>query len=86
MVYPPTYNLRTVPLAGGAAIQLTFGESSYEAPDVDAHGNLVVSRLRAQSDVWKFPITGDPGENVRRGVRITSQTGQVQTVTVNPDE
>jgi Tol biopolymer transport system component len=39
-----------------------------------------------QSDVWKFPITGDPADNARQGVRITRQTGLVQTVTASPDE
>jgi Tol biopolymer transport system component len=47
---------------------------------------VVVSRVRGQSDVWKFPITGEAAENVRQGVRITHQTGLVQTVTVSPDE
>ncbi len=85
MAYPATYNLWTVPF-GGAPVQLTFGESSYEFPDMDAHGNLVVSRVRTQSDVWKFPVTGTPADNTSRGIRITRQTGQVQTLSVSPDE
>jgi Tol biopolymer transport system component len=86
MSYPPTYNLWLVPLDGGSASQLTFGESSYEYPDLLAQGNLVVSRVRAQADVWKFPVTGDPLDNAQRGVRITRQTGLVQTVSASPDE
>ena len=86
MSYPPTYNLWVVPLDGGSPYQLTFGEVSYEFPDFDGQGNLVVSRVRAQSDVWKFPVTGDPVDNARRGVRITRQTGLVQTVSVSPDD
>jgi serine/threonine protein kinase/WD40 repeat protein len=86
MSYPPTYNLWEVRLDGGTPSQLTFGESSYEFPDLGTQGNLVVSRVRAQADVWKFPVTGPPDENVRRGVRITQQTGLVQTVTLSPDE
>jgi Tol biopolymer transport system component len=84
--YPTTNSLWTVPLAGATPSQLTFGESSYESPDIDAQGHVVVSRVRTQSDVWKFPVTGAPAENARRGVRITRQTGQVQTLSVSPDE
>jgi Tol biopolymer transport system component len=36
--------------------------------------------------VWKFPVAGDPAENVRRGTQITHQTGKIQTLTVSPDE
>jgi Tol biopolymer transport system component/tRNA A-37 threonylcarbamoyl transferase component Bud32 len=86
MPYPPTYNLWKIPLDGTAHTQLTFGESSYEFPDLGTEGDLVVSRVRAQANIWKFPITGDPAENVRRGTQITRQTGVVQTVTMNPDE
>ena len=86
MQYPPSYNLWRIPRAGGPPAQLTFGESSYEFPDAATTGNVVVSRVRAQSDVWKFPVTGAPAENARRGIRVTHQTGQIQTVTVSPDE
>ena len=86
MPYPPTYNLWKVPLDGGARSQLTFGESSYEFPDLGVQGQLVVSRVRAQANIWKFPTTGDPAENVRRGTQITRQTGVVQTVSPSPDE
>jgi Tol biopolymer transport system component len=86
MLYPRSFNLWAIPLRGGAATQLTFGEASYESADVDARGNLVTSRVRSQSDVWKIPLTGTPESNSQRAVRITSQTGQVQTVTVSPDE
>jgi Tol biopolymer transport system component len=86
MPYPPTYDLWKVPVDGGAPRQLTFGESSYEYPDLGAQGNLVVSRVRAQANVWKLPITGEPADNVRRATQITRQTGIVQTVTVSPDE
>ena len=86
MIYPPCYNLWLFPVNGGSPTQLTFGESSYEFPDIDARGNIVVSRVRSQSDVWKFPVTSDPILNVRNGTRITRQTGQVQTLTASPDE
>jgi Tol biopolymer transport system component len=86
MPYPPTYNLWKIPLDGGAHTQLTFGESSYEFPDLGSLGRLVVSRVRVQADVWRFPVAGEPAENVRRGMPITRQTGIVQTVTLSPDE
>jgi Tol biopolymer transport system component len=86
MPYPPSYNLWKVPLDGGAQTQLTFGESSYEFPDLGMQSDLVVSRVRAQANVWRFPIGGDPAENVRHGTQVTRQTGVVQTVTVSPDE
>jgi serine/threonine protein kinase/Tol biopolymer transport system component len=86
MAYPPTYNLWRVPLSGGSPVQLTFGESSYEFPDLQTQGGLVASRVRPHSDVWKLPTGSDPADNVRRGQRITNQTGLVQTVTVSPDE
>ena len=56
MTYPPSYNFWMVPLGRGAPVQLTFGETSYESPDVGRDGRVVVSRVRAQSDIWKFPI------------------------------
>ena len=85
MSYPPTYNLWRVPLDDSPPAQLTFGEASYESPDLGSDGDLVVSRVRAQSDVWRFPVTGDPAENARSGTRITRQTGVLQTVSVSPD-
>jgi Tol biopolymer transport system component len=84
--YPPIYNLWAIPHDGSSPSQLTFGESSYESPDVGPKGDLAVSRVHSRADVWKFPTTGDPAENALRGVRVTHQTGQVQTVTVKPDE
>jgi Tol biopolymer transport system component len=83
---PPTYNLWFVPRVGDTQSQLTFGEASYESPDVSASGEVVVSRVVAKSDIWKFAITGDPADNAQHGVRITRQTGQVQDVTLSPDE
>jgi serine/threonine protein kinase len=84
--YPPSYNLWRLPIDGSASSQITFGEASYEFPDLGANGQVVASRVKVQSDVWKFPVTGDPADNARRGVRITRQTGLIQTLTVSPDE
>jgi Tol biopolymer transport system component len=86
LAHPPTYGLWFIPRVGDTPSQLTFGESSYQSPDAGPQGNVVVSRVRSQSDIWKLPVTGDPAENARRGVRITHQTGQVQDVAVSPDE
>jgi Tol biopolymer transport system component len=83
---PATYNLWAIPRTSRSPSQLTFGEDSYESPDASAQGNLVVSRVRWESDIWKFPTTGGPVDNARRGARVTRQTGQVQTVAVSPDD
>jgi Tol biopolymer transport system component len=38
-----------------------------------------------QSDIWRFPVSGSPADNVKNGARITRQTGQVQTPSASPD-
>jgi len=86
LLYPPVFNLRVVRRDGSDDRQLTFGDHSYVAPDVDGSGKLVASRISSRSDIWKFPIGGSPGENTRAAVRITRQTGQVQVPSVSPDE
>jgi serine/threonine protein kinase/Tol biopolymer transport system component len=86
MSYPPTYTLWVLPFAGGPATPLTLGEHSYESPDVGSQGRLVASRLRSQSDVWRIPVTGEPADNARHAVRVTRQTGLLQTISVSPDE
>lgn len=85
ILYPPVFNLRMVRRDGGGQRQLTFGDASYVEPDVATGGKVVASRIRIQSDVWKFPISGSPEENTRNAVRITRQTGQAQTPSVSPD-
>jgi Tol biopolymer transport system component len=86
VLYLPTMHLWLIPTAGGDPQQLTFGEAGDENPDVDHDGRIVVSRRRMQFDIWKFPVDGDPVENVRRAVRVTHQTGQVQTPSLSPDD
>ena len=86
VLYPPMFNLRAVERDGTGDRQLTFGDVSYVEPDVHTSGMLTASRIRMQSDIWKFPVTGSPAENTRRGLRITHQTGQAQTPSVSPDE
>ncbi|MDP8979806.1 MAG: hypothetical protein M3O35_04355 [Acidobacteriota bacterium] len=85
VLYPPIFNLRMVLSNGATDRQLTFGDISYVEPDLHPSGKLVVSRVRSQVDIWKFPIGGPPEENTRKGMRITEQTGQVQTPSVSPD-
>ena len=85
LLYLPTLHLWQISRSGGEPRQLTFGESGDENPDVDRDGRIVVSRKHMQFDIWKFPVDGDPAGNVSRGIRITNQTGQVQTPSPDPD-
>ena len=85
MTYPPVFNLRTVSKDGGRERQLTFGDVSYVQPDIVVPGKLFASRVRMQSDIWRFPVDGAPVDNVKNGTRITHQTGQVQTPSASPD-
>jgi Tol biopolymer transport system component len=85
MSYPPIFNLRTVSKDGGPERQLTFGDESYVEPDMVAAGKVFASRVRMQSDIWRFPVAGSAGDNIKNGVAITHQTGQVQTPSASPD-
>ena len=84
MPYLPALGLWLVTLRDGNVRRITSGESSYVTPDVSRSGAIVVGRMRLQTDIWKFPVDGPPAENVRRGVRVTRQTGQVLTPTASP--
>jgi Tol biopolymer transport system component len=86
VLYLPTMHLWLIPPTGGVPRQVTFGEAGDENPDVDHDGRIVVSRRHMQFNIWKFPVEGDPADNVRRAVQITHQTGQVQTPTLSPDD
>jgi Tol biopolymer transport system component len=86
MPYLPTLSLWRVGLDGGEPRQFASSESSYVHPDLAPNGTVVVGRVRMQSDIWKFPIDGQPGENVRRAERLTRQTGQVLTPTAGPGD
>ena len=86
LLYLPTLHLWQISKSGGEPQQLTFGEAGDENPDVDRNGRIVVSRKRMQFDIWKFPVDGDAEENVRRAVRITRQTGQVQAPALDPTD
>jgi eukaryotic-like serine/threonine-protein kinase len=85
MPYLPTLGLWQVRLRDGSVRRVTSGETSYMSPDISKSGAILVSRMKMQTDIWKFPVDGPPTENVRRGIRVTRQTGQVLTPTANPD-
>jgi eukaryotic-like serine/threonine-protein kinase len=55
-------------------------------PDIHTSGTIVASRLRMQFDLWKYPADGTPQENMRRAIRVTHQSGQVQTPTVGVND
>jgi len=86
ILYLPTLHLWRVSKSGGDLRQLTFGEEGDESPDVDRTGRIVVSRKRMDFEIWKFPVDGSAEENVRQGTRITHQTGQVQTPSLDPQD
>jgi len=86
VLYLQTVNLWSVRFGGKDRRQLTFGETSYTSPDLDANGNVVASRLRIQFDLWRFPVDGSGEENVRRGEQLTHQTGAVQTPSAGPGD
>jgi Tol biopolymer transport system component len=85
MLYPPSNNLRVIGLDGSGDRQLTYGDASFVEPDMHVSGQLVASRVRSRSDIWKFPIEGTGAENVRNAQRITRQTGCVQAPSASPD-
>jgi serine/threonine protein kinase len=85
LLYPPVFNLRTVRRDGHGDRALTYGDQSHVDPDIHRSGTLVVCRIRSQSDIWKFPVGRSAAESTRKAVRITRQTGHVQTPTVSPD-
>ena len=86
VLYLRTMNLWSVGIGGQNLRRLTFGETSYISPDLDRSGNLVATRRRIQFDIWRYPVDGSPAENVRRGIRITHQTGTVETPSAGPGD
>ena len=86
MPYLPTLGLWQVTLRDGRVGRVISGETSYMSPDISRSGAILVSRMKLETDIWKFPVDGLPKENTRRGVRVTRQTGQVLTPTVSPDD
>ncbi len=83
--YPSTFNLRRVNRDGTGDRALTFGDVSFVEPDAHVSGKVLASRIRGQSDIWRFPIGGSPAENTINAIRVTRQSGQVQVPSVSPD-
>ncbi|PYT53678.1 MAG: hypothetical protein DMG43_08405, partial [Acidobacteria bacterium] len=63
MPYLPTLSLWQVTLRDGHVRQLVSGETSYMSPDISKSGAILVSRMKLQTDIWKFPVDGLPAEN-----------------------
>jgi serine/threonine protein kinase len=85
LLYPPIFNLRTIGRDGAGDRQLTFGDVSYVDPDVHQTHKLVACKVRSQSDIWRFPVSGPAAENTNAAIRITRQTGLAQTPSASPD-
>jgi eukaryotic-like serine/threonine-protein kinase len=86
LLYLPTLHLWRISKSGTGLRQLTFGDEGDESPDVDRTGRVVVSRKHMDFNIWKFPVDGSTEENVRLATRITHQTGQVQTPSLDPND
>jgi Tol biopolymer transport system component len=86
MPYLPTMGLWQVTLRDGSVRRITSGETSYMSPDISKSGAILVSRMKLETDIWRFPVDGPPTENVRRGIRVTRQTGEVLTPTAGPGD
>ena len=86
MPYLPTLGLWQVTLRDGAVRRVTSGETSYMSPDISNSGAILVSRMKLQTDIWRFPVDGLPADSVLRGVRVTRQTGLVLTPTASPND
>jgi eukaryotic-like serine/threonine-protein kinase len=82
MPYLPTLGLWQVSLDGANPRLVAPADVSYLQPDIHQSGAMAASRLQMQFDLWRLPTDGSPEENVRRSVRLTRQTAQVQTPTV----
>ena len=85
LLYPPIFNLRAVGRHGRDDRQLTHGDQSFVEPDVHQSGCLLSSRIRSQSDIWKFAVGATPSESMQGRTRVTRQTGQAQTPSVSPN-
>ena len=86
ILYLPPFNLWSVGIDKKIPRQLTFGDTSYFHPDINSKGSLVSSRMIMQFDIWKYPVSGTPRENVESGQRLTHQTAQVQTPSNGPED
>jgi eukaryotic-like serine/threonine-protein kinase len=85
VLYPPSFNLRVIRSDGRDDRPITAGDISYIEPDIHPSGRTLACRRHSRSDIWRFPVSGSPAENTRARVRVTRQTGQVQTPCLSPD-
>lgn len=83
--YLPPLALWEIGLDGRPERPITAADVSYEEPDMRDAGIVTAVRTRMRFDVWRYPFGGGPADNVRRGVPVTRQTGQVLTPTAAPD-
>ena len=58
MPYLSVLGLWQVTLRDGSVRRLTSGETSYVSPDISRSGAVVVSRMKLQTDIWRFPVDG----------------------------
>jgi Tol biopolymer transport system component len=86
MPYLPTFGLWEARLDGAEPRLVALGDASYVHPDIHSSGALAASHLQMQFDLWRYPTAGAAKDNVQRAVRITRQTGQVQTPTADPSD
>ena len=86
MPYLPVLSLWQVALRDARVRQVISGETSSMNPDISKSGAILVSRMKLDTDIWKFPMDGLPAENTRRAARVTRQTGQILTPTASPDD
>ena len=84
VLYLPTMHLWSARLDGGAPRQLTYADVGDVDPDMAAGWRILTSHLRTHFDLWKFPVSGAPQQNVRNAIQITRQTGHVQTPSPDP--
>jgi Tol biopolymer transport system component/DNA-binding winged helix-turn-helix (wHTH) protein len=84
VLYLPTMHLWEASIDGRTRRQLTYGETSLGAPDIDCSERIVASRMRMGYGIWKVPIGRSPVQNVKAATEITHETGQVQTPSVGP--
>ncbi len=83
--YLPPLALWEIGLDGRPERPITAADVSYEEPDMRDAGIVAAVRTRMRFDVWRFPFGRGPADNVRGGVPVTRQTGQVLTPTAAPD-
>jgi eukaryotic-like serine/threonine-protein kinase len=86
MAYLPTLGLWEQRLTGGEPRRLAAADLSYSHPDIHRAGAIVASRLQSRFELWRYPVDGEAVQNVQRAVRVTHQTGQVQTPTIGAND